>query len=162
MVKKKVCLIGMWGVGKTSLVQQFVNSIYDEKYHSTLGVKVDTKELSVGDTDVKLMLWDIAGAEGDFSMPMHYMNGAAGYILVIDGTRPETLECAVELATRINEKIGDIPFVIMANKSDLEWDITGADIDAALGEFGQVWFSGSAKTGENVELAFNTLTEKLL
>lgn len=162
MIKKKVCLIGMWGVGKTSLVQQFVNSIYDEKYHSTLGVKVDTKELSVGDSDIKLMLWDIAGAENNFSIPMHYLKGSKGYMLVIDGTRTETLACAVELANKISVEIGDIPFVVMVNKSDLDWVMSDEDIDAALSKFGQVWFTGSAKTGENVELAFHTLAEKLL
>ena len=162
MIKKKVCLIGMWGVGKTSLVQQFVNSVFDEKYHSTLGVKMDTKLLNVGDSEIKLMLWDIAGAEGSFSIPMHYMKGSNGYMLVIDGTRAETLTCAVELANNIKAEIGDIPFVVMVNKADLDWEISEQDIDSALGEFAQVWFRGSAKTGENVELAFQTLAEKLL
>lgn len=152
----------MWGVGKTSLVQQFVNSVYDEKYHSTLGVKVDTKELSVAESEVKLMLWDIAGAENNFSIPMHYVKGSAGYMLVIDGTRAETLTCAVELANKISAEIGDIPFVVMVNKSDLDWEISKEQIDSALAKFGQAWFTGSAKTGENVELAFHTLTEKLL
>ena len=62
MIGKKVAMLGMWGVGKTSLVQQFVNSIYDEKYLSTLGVKVDKKIVHFSDTDVNMMLWDIAGA----------------------------------------------------------------------------------------------------
>jgi small GTP-binding protein len=152
----------MWGVGKTSLVQQFVNSIYDEKYHSTLGVKIDTKELSVDDGEVKLMLWDIAGAENNFSIPMHYLKGSAGYMLVIDGTRAETLDCAVELANNIAKDVGNIPFVVMVNKSDLDWVISEEEINAALSDFGSVWFTGSAKTGENVELAFHTLAEKLL
>ncbi|MFT7245112.1 MAG: small GTP-binding protein [Candidatus Azotimanducaceae bacterium] len=162
MITKKVCLIGMWGVGKTSLVKQFVHSMYEDKYHSTLGVKVDKKVLRVADSEVKLMLWDIAGAEDDFSIPMHYLKGSTGYMLVIDGTRAETLTSAVELANRISAEMGDIPFVVMVNKSDLEWEISEAQINAALGKFGQVWFSGSAKTGENVELAFHTLAENLL
>jgi small GTP-binding protein len=136
--------------------------MYEDKYHSTLGVKVDKKVLRVADSEVKLMLWDIAGAEDDFSIPMHYLKGSTGYMLVIDGTRAETLTSAVELANRISAEMGDIPFVVMVNKSDLEWEISEAQINAALGKFGQVWFSGSAKTGENVELAFHTLAENLL
>ena len=63
MIAKKVAMLGMWGVGKTSLVQQFVHSLYDEKYHTTLGVKVDKKVVDLDDgTTVNLMLWDIAGA----------------------------------------------------------------------------------------------------
>jgi len=152
----------MWGVGKTSLVQQFVNNIYDEKYHSTLGVKVDTKSVQLEDNDVKLMIWDIAGAEDKFSMPMHYVKGAAGYMLVIDGTRPETLTRAVDLADRIREEIGDIPFVVIVNKSDLDWKMSEDDINSNLSKFDQNWFSGSAKTGENVELAFHDLSKKLI
>jgi GTPase SAR1 family protein len=79
----------MWGVGKTSLVQQFVSSIYEDKYHATLGVKVDKKVLSLANSQIKLMLWDMAEAK-KYSIPMHYLKGSAGYMLVIDGTRAET------------------------------------------------------------------------
>ena len=162
MISKKIAMLGMWGVGKTSLVQQFVNSIYDDKYHATLGVKVDKKVVNTGEKDINLMLWDIAGAEDNFSVPMNYVKGAAGYLLVLDGTRAASLESAAELVDIVKKDVGNIPFVIMINKSDLDWEITEADVERVLGQHGQPWFSGSAKTGENVDLAFHTLAGKLI
>jgi len=162
MISKKIAMLGMWGVGKTSLVQQFVNSIYDDKYHATLGVKVDKKVVKAGDQDVNLMLWDIAGSEDNFSVPMNYVKGAAGYLLVLDGTRAKSLESGAELVEIINREVGKLPFVIMINKSDLPWEMTEADVENVLGEHGQPWFSGSAKTGENVDLAFHTLAQNVL
>lgn len=162
MIGKKVAMLGMWGVGKTSLVQQFVNSIYDEKYLSTLGVKVDKKVVQAADQDVNLMLWDIAGAEDHFSVPLHYIKGSAGYLLVMDGTRKASLQVGLDLIKLVQEGVGDIPFVPVVNKSDLDWELSDAEIDAAFTPFGLNWFKSSAKTGENVDLAFTTLAERML
>lgn len=162
MIGKKVAMLGMWGVGKTSLVQQFVNSIYDEKYLSTLGVKVDKKVVQAADQDVNLMLWDIAGAEDHFSVPLHYIKGSAGYLLVMDGTRKASLQVGLDLIKLVQEGVGDIPFVPVVNKSDLDWELSDAEIDAAFAPFGLNWFKSSAKTGENVDLAFTTLAERML
>jgi len=65
MIKKKVCMLGAFAVGKTSLVQRFVNSIFSVKYQTTIGVKIDQKMISLGETEVNLLLWDIHG-EDDF------------------------------------------------------------------------------------------------
>ena len=162
MVSKKIAMLGMWGVGKTSLVQQFVNSIYDEKYHATLGVKVDKKVVDFGDGgQMNLMMWDIAGAEDHFSIPLHYVRGAAGYLLVIDGTRRETLDRALDLVTAIEDGVGSLPFVTVVNKSDLEWEITDADLGEKFAPLNSTIYKSSAKTGENVETAFLTLAGRL-
>ncbi len=155
-------MLGMWGVGKTSLVQQFVNSIYDEKYLSTLGVKVDKKVVNVGSQDVNMMLWDIAGAEDHFSVPLHYIKGSAGYLLVMDGTRAASLQVGLDLIKLVQDGVGDVPFVPVVNKSDLDWELSDSDIDEALAPYGVSWYKSSAKTGENVDLAFTTLAEKML
>jgi len=155
-------MLGMWGVGKTSLVQQFVNSVFDEKYHSTLGVKVDKKVVEVEDQSINMLLWDVAGAEDHFSFPLHYVKGAAGYLLVIDGTRKATLEKAIGLIDYIEKGIGPLPFVACVNKSDLEWEMTATDIESALASYGGEFLSTSAKSGENVELAFEQLALKVI
>jgi small GTP-binding protein len=162
MISKKVSMLGMWGVGKTSLVQQFVNSIYDDKYLATLGVKVDKKIVNVDSQDMTMMLWDIAGAEDHFSVPLNYVKGSAGYLLVIDGTRKASLEVGLDLVKLITEGVGDIPFVPVINKSDLDWELSDAEIDSAFEPFGCKWFKSSAKTGENVDLAFQTLAGRML
>lgn len=154
-------MLGMWGVGKTSLVKQFVSNIYDEKYHSTLGVKVDKKVVEIDGQGINLMLWDIAGAEDYFSVPINYIRGATGYLLVIDGTRKTSLEKAMDLIALVEDGIGPLPFVICVNKSDLDWELTAEEIDAAIAPHGGHWLATSAKTGENVELAFNTLAQSI-
>ena len=162
MINKKVAMLGMWGVGKTSLVRQFVHSAFEEKYLSTLGVKVDKKTLRVAEQDVNLMLWDIAGAEDHFSVPMHYVKGSAGYLLVVDGTRKSSLQAAADLVDKIDHEIGQLPYVVVINKNDLQWEVSTQDIEAAFAGRSSQWFSTSAKTGENVEAAFARLAELVL
>lgn len=101
MIQKKVAMLGMYAVGKTSLVQRYIKSIFDEKYLTTIGVKIDKKELTIQDQEVTLMLWDIAGAEDHFTVPSSYIKGSSGYLLVIDGTRPESLDRGLELVTLV-------------------------------------------------------------
>lgn len=162
MISKKIAMLGMWGVGKTSLVKRYVDSIFDEKYHSTLGVKVDKKALSVDGNDVQLMLWDIAGAEDAFDVPMHYVKGAAGYLLVLDGTHAMSLDRGLDLVELVNRDVGRLPFVCVVNKADLPWEITPEMIDTRLKPLGCTVLESSAKTGQNVEEAFEALTRAVL
>ena len=155
-------MLGMWGVGKTSLVQQFVSSIYDEKYLTTLGVKVDKKIVDVADQQLNMMLWDIAGAEDHFNVPIHYIKGSAGYLLVMDGTRRNSIEAGVDLIKLVSENVGDIPFVPAVNKCDLPWEVSDEEITELLGKEPGSWLKSSAKTGENVEAAFHKLAELML
>jgi small GTP-binding protein len=158
MIKKKVAMLGAYAVGKTSLVRQFVESLFDEKYHSTIGVKIDEKDLRVGTDEVKLMLWDIAGAEDRFSVPVSYIRGASGIMLVIDGTRPETVARALDLIEEVEATLGQIPVVAVLNKSDLtdQWKLDERDLEE-LSALGCPQFRGSAKTGTGVEEAFAEL-----
>jgi small GTP-binding protein len=164
VIKKKVCLLGAFGVGKTSLVRQFVESIFDERYHSTIGVKVDKKMLTVADEQVLLMLWDIAGEEEFFQIPQSYIQGSSGCLFVADGTRPETLETLRTIRQRIFGQLGeDLPNVILLNKSDLvaEWKIP----DEASSDFekeGTRCLRTSAKLGSEVEEAFELLAQLML
>ena len=87
MIQKKVCMIGASGVGKTSLVAKFVHSIFSEKYLTTVGVKIDKKTVKVGDDDVMLMLWDLAGDDDFQRLQTSYLRGTSGFLLVADGTR---------------------------------------------------------------------------
>jgi small GTP-binding protein len=159
-LKKKICMVGQFGVGKTSLVRRFVESIFDERYHSTIGVKIDRKDLAVGSVPVTLMLWDIAGEDDREQLKVSHLRGASGYILVADGCRAGTLAKAVDLKRRIVEQIGDLPFVLALNKADLrnQWEVRGE----AISEHGWPTFETSAKAGSGVEEMFQALARKLL
>jgi small GTP-binding protein len=163
MVQKKVCMLGSFSVGKTSLVRRFVESIFDEKYHTTIGVKVDKKVVQASGEEVTLVLWDLHGEDAFQKMRMSYLRGMSGYLLVIDPTRRQTLEDALSLQERVEEAMGAIPSILVLNKHDLlkEWDI---DLDRVtlLEERGQTVIRASAKTGEGVEQGFSRLASAML
>ena len=94
----KVCMLGDFGVGKTSLVARLVRSTFSEKYLTTIGVKVDSKEVALpGREPLKLVIWDIAGRSALDALGMHYLRGAAALLLVADGMREGSLSSALNL-----------------------------------------------------------------
>jgi small GTP-binding protein len=163
MIKKKVCMLGSFAVGKTSLVQQFVKSIFSEKYQTTIGVKIDQKELKHEGQDVKLLLWDIHGEDDFQKVRASYLTGAEGVMLVADGTRSGTLDVAKDLKQLADNTLGNKPFLLLVNKSDLteDWELSGAEVESLKEKGWEVYFT-SAKTGENVESAFRQLTQQML
>lgn len=162
-MQKKIALLGASGVGKTSLVRRFVASMFDEKYLTTIGVKVDKKAVRVGAQDVTLMVWDIAGAEEHFSVPSAYVKGASGYLLVADGTRIDTFAAAAAIIEQMDRDLGPLPFVFVVNKKDLvdAWQADAARLDAMRTRSVAVLIS-SAKTGEGVEEAFQQLANAIV
>jgi small GTP-binding protein len=162
MMQKKICLLGAFGVGKTSLTRRFVDSIFSDAYLTTVGVKIDKKQLDVGATPVSLLIWDIAGEDEVSAVRTSYLRGAAGYLLVIDVTRGQTLEVARSIQARVAIEIGNIPFLCLLNKTDVpDWDIADARIDALRDE-GWSMLRTSAKTGAGVEDAFAALAQRVL
>ena len=163
MTQKKIALLGAPGVGKTSLVRRFVDSLFDDKYLTTIGVKVDKKPIRVGATDVTLMIWDVAGAEEHFYVPSSYVRGASGYLLVADGTRPVTFDAAASIVEQMDRELGPLPFVVVVNKKDLvdAWQADAARLDSFRPRSLAV-LTSSAKTGEGVEDAFQRLAEALV
>jgi small GTP-binding protein len=163
MIQKKVCMLGSFGVGKTSLVRRYVESIFSDTYLTTVGVKIDKKSLTVGTQPVTLLLWDIAGEDDITAVRMSYVRGAAGYFLVADGTRAETLGAAASIQSRVVAEIGPVPFLLLLNKADLQeqWDLSQRPVEP-LEQAGWAVLRTSAKTGEGVEEAFQTLAQRLV
>ena len=163
MIQKKICMLGAFAVGKTSLVSRYVRSIFSDKYHSTVGVKVDKKLVVVGEEQIDLLLWDLYGEDEFQKIRESYLRGSSGYVLVADGTRRETLDKVVVLNSRAQEAVGNVPFVLMINKADLadKWEIANEAV-TDLGGGGWPAFKTSAKTGEGVEEAFLALAKKMI
>jgi small GTP-binding protein len=163
MLQKKVCMLGSFSVGKSSLVRRFVESIFSEEYHTSIGVKVDKKVVKAEGRDVTLMLWDIHGEDVFQKVQMSYLRGMSGYLLVADGTRRQTLEDALALATRVTEMMGKVPAGLVLNKCDLtaQWELE-PDCESKLAAAGWRVFRSSAKTGESVEQVFSELTLAML
>jgi small GTP-binding protein len=161
MIQKKICMVGATGVGKTSLVRRFVESIFDDRYQTTIGVKIDKKRIQVEGREVTLVIWDLGGEDELTQVRVSYLRGASGYLLVADGTRTATFAKARELEERIHGQLGPIPFLLLVNKSDLarEWEC-----DEALAEIARLGWSSirtSAKTGDAVERAFQQLAAQM-
>ncbi len=163
MLQKKVCMVGAFATGKTSLVARFVSSIYSDVYQTTVGVKIDKKLVKLAEEEVNLILWDIQGEDDFQDLQMSYLRGLSGYLLVVDGTRYATFEIALNLQQLIEQTFGTVPFVIILNKSDLtdEWEIGSTDMDE-ISKRDWTVIQGSAKTGLGVEEAFLILTKKMV
>jgi small GTP-binding protein len=163
MLQKKICTLGANAVGKTSLLSRFIKSLFSEKYLTTIGVKVDKKIVRVGEQEVMLMLWDLAGEDEYLQLRTSYLRGASGYLLVVDRTRPQTLETALSLKERVDTEIGELPVIVVFNKSDMQDDLRIATSD--INQFAQQGFDvfeTSAKTGQGVEEAFLMLTKNII
>ena len=163
MIQKKICMIGTSGVGKTSLVARFVQSIFAEKYLTTVGVKIDKKLLRVDDGEVMLMIWDLAGDDDFQRLQTTYLRGTGGYLLVADGTRRVTLELALDIQQRVVAAVGAVSFILALNKADLapQWDMDEARL-AALAAQGWTIVKTSAKDGAGVEEVFAALSRMML
>ena len=158
---RKVCLLGDFGVGKTSLVARFVRNTYSDKYLTTVGVKVDSKLVQRPGGAIKLVIWDIAGKSALDLLNQSYLKGASGLMLVCDGTREPTLRSALYLLMQARSTLGDPKAVLLVNKLDLvdRWEILPHTV-AGLRETMPV-FETSARTGDGVEAAFAALAELL-
>lgn len=162
MIKKKVCILGAFAVGKTSLVEKYVKSIFTDKYHTTIGVKTDQKDVVIGEKEVRLIIWDINGEDDYQHVKPSYLTGTSGFLLVIDGTRRETLDTAKNLKDLVFETVGKKPFYVLINKSDLkeDWEITLEDQRELL-DLGWTVIETSAKTGDKVDTTFYKLAAKI-
>lgn len=158
----KVCMLGDFGVGKTSLVARFVHATFSEKYLTTVGVKVDSKEVDrAGRAPCKLVVWDIAGRSHLDALNMTYLRGASALLLVADGTRERSLHAALDLLMQSRTLLPEAQVVLAVNKLDLveQWEIA----PAALEELRRTLpvHETSARTGEGVEAIFVDLATRL-
>lgn len=160
-IVRKICMLGDFGVGKTSLVARFINNVFSDKYVTTIGVKIDTKHLNVAGRQLKLVLWDIAGKNALDGVRLSYLQGATGVILVADGTREASLRSALYLHMQARQELPALQSVMLVNKFDLldRWEVTPTML--AEVRSGLPVFESSARTGEGVEAAFVQLAETL-
>jgi small GTP-binding protein len=165
IVQKKICLLGDFGVGKTSLVRRFVEDRFDDRYLTTIGVKISRKTIERPYGSMSMLVWDLAGSTGfdSFTNPS-YMQGTAGAVIVCDITRRETLTIVGEYARQTRIMNPRIHLVFVGNKADLENErvISDRDLREVSATFGDgTFFLSSARTGAQVEDVFFSLAEKI-
>lgn len=164
----KVIIIGPGAVGKTSLLNRFVNNEFTLKYKLTIGVDFLTKVLEYEPSkSVKLHIWDIGGQERFKFLHRSFYDGALGALLLFDLTRQHTFS---GMKTWLSEMRGiikrDIPKVIIGNKVDLLPEIGRviemSEAEKYAKEENCFYIETSAKTGENVEEAFINLISSMV
>lgn len=167
-----MCMVGDFGVGKTSLIRRFVDRQFSDQYLSTVGVKISKKNLElegVKQTEMltlQLLIWDLEGHTKFKSIAPSYLQGSSGALLVADVSRPETIERLVEhiqLFSSVNPKSA---IIIALNKADLieEEKLEKFVKVAQFPDFERViaTYATSARTGKDVDLIFNQLAHKML
>lgn len=163
--KLKIVIIGEHAAGKTSLIKAFVEQRFSADYRPTIGTNIFIKKLNLGDDEVTLTCWDIAGQERWTSMRPLYYKGSSGALIVGDVTRKSTFEQINKFwAPDLKKHAGDkVPLLVLANKSDLEWEVSQDEIDDFAKEIGAIaGMPTSAKLGDNVNDAFMKLTKAIL
>jgi len=162
MLYKKICVIGAPAVGKTSLVSRFVRNFFTDRYLSTIGVRVDRRSLVVEGRELCMLIWDLAGSFELGPTGSSYLRGAAGYLLVVDGTRRESVLEALHLQEEARLLLGPTPSVVVINKLDCQDQWSVRDSDLAAFHSGPPLVFASAKSGEGVHDAFRGLAELVL
>lgn len=174
VIQKKVCMVGAFGVGKTSLVRRFVHNIFDDKYIFTIGVKVSRKTVVVPQADsgvqLNMLLWDLAGADEFDAVATNYLRGAAATVLVCDLTRPDTLDKLPVYTAHIRTVAPAACLMVAANKHDLldppppgqTPGVTLPQIESVAASLASPYHLTSAKTGRGVEDLFNHLARLLI
>ncbi|MFX1564563.1 MAG: Rab family GTPase [Promethearchaeota archaeon] len=155
----KVCVVGDGAVGKTSLIIRYTEGHFRESYIMTVGTSFAVKELTFGDTLVRLQLWDLAGQPHFSSVRPVFYRGAAGIILVYDVTRRSTFDAIPAWYTEVSQVTGNVPTVLLANKVDLvdQSQTTTEEGMAYAQQLGWGYFETSAKEGKGVTDAFRQI-----
>ena len=162
-LRRKVCMLGAPGVGKTSLVRRFVEHRFDQDDESSIAMQVSKGTVELGDISLEMMLWDPEGSEAWGQYNRSFISGASGLMFVVDSTRPRTLDHLLEAQTKGRGFIGSRPAVLVLNKVDLTPDValTEAQLDAAS-KLNWHIARASAKSGDSVDEAFMKLAELMV
>lgn len=164
----KVIILGDSSVGKTSLMNQYVNKKFSNQYKATIGADFLTKDVVIDDKEVTIQIWDTAGQERFQSLGVAFYRGADCCVLVFDVTNPKSFDSLEswkdEFLIQSSPSDPDaFPFVVLGNKVD-EKDkrrVSAAKAEAFCGSK-MSYFETSAKQATNVSAAFEEIARKAM
>ena len=163
----KLILIGSSGVGKTSILQRYIQKIFNDDYTCTIGVDFFMKSMKIDDKLIKLQLWDTAGTEKFKSITTGYYRGANAAFIVFDLTSRKSFESVsewIENYYKFSNPDYERHVILIGNKSDLKNEriITENEIDDFVKLNKIKYFETSAKNGENIDDTFLFIAEQLM
>ncbi|MCK4286443.1 MAG: GTP-binding protein [Candidatus Lokiarchaeota archaeon] len=160
----KLMMLGDASVGKTSLTLRYISGYFMEDLKLTIGVDFYSKTTLFNEKKVKMQMWDFGGEERFRFLLSQYCKGANGAFFLYDITNVRSIEHLPDWTQIVRENAGDIPIMLVGSKKDLDEFRTVPVEDGILAakKYNLTSFIElSSKTGENVEKAFNVMTENL-
>lgn len=161
----KLVIIGNSGVGKSSLLLRFADDQFSETYLTTIGVDFRFKTLKIDDKNVKLQIWDTAGQERFRTITNAYYKGADGIVIVYDTTSQSSFDDIEKFWINEVESYAekDVDLLLLGNKNDMDKRVVDAAKAKEYADKRKMqFFLTSAKTAEQVETAFVTVSRKLI
>ncbi|KAH3745284.1 Ras family GTPase [Pelomyxa schiedti] len=159
----KVLVVGNGQVGKTSLIRRFAKDTYTDEYKKTIGVDFLEKQFfvpSVGES-VKMMLWDTAGQEEQFSITRNFFSGASAAVIAFSTVDRASFDAIGSWIDKVKAECGPIAMVLMQNKVDLmdHAVVSNKEVEDAASRFGLRLYRVSVKDNLNVVQLFQYLVE---
>ncbi|KYR01237.1 Rab GTPase [Tieghemostelium lacteum] len=160
----KFIMVGDSAVGKSNLLLQFIDKRFQPNSDYTIGVEFGSRSIMIDQTQIKLQIWDTAGQEKFRSITRAYYRGALCAMIVYDITRRESFE---NLASWLSDcrkfSSSDVVIALVGNKCDLEANrqVSIQEAQDFSKEHGLIFFETSAKTGQNVDDAFEKATQQV-
>ncbi|MFX1451610.1 MAG: Rab family GTPase [Promethearchaeota archaeon] len=159
----KIIVAGDYAVGKTSLLNRYIDARFSEDYLPTLGVNMLRREMQRGENKIKLLFWDIAGQELFAQVREQFYEGTQGAMLVYDVNRPETFANISKWHNEIIKRNEEtVHCILIGNKIDLEKIVPTGEGKKYAEEHKMFFFETSARTGKRIDEAFNYFTEYLI
>ena len=163
----KIILIGSSSVGKSSILQRYIQKVFNESYSCTIGVDFFMKSIDVGEKSIKLQLWDTAGTEKFRSITTSYYRGANAAFVVFDLTSKPTFDCLsewIENYYKYSNPDSKKNVILIGNKCDLidKREVKQEEIEKFINDNNIMYFETSAKNGKNIDECFYYIAEKLV
>lgn len=161
--KFKITLFGPGGVGKTSLLLRYIKDYFSDDLKKTIGSNFLIKDVDIDGKNVRLLLWDIGGQPQFHKLRTIYFKGSNGALGVFDLSSNQTLLKIPGWISSIKKTVKkSIPMILLGNKLDLKRDIDREEAEDLSKRLNCEYMETSAKTGENVEQAFEAIAKACL
>lgn len=177
----KIILIGDGAVGKTSIRRRYLGEGFKIDYQMTIGADLAAKTSDIvyaGGKQIKYLIWDLAGQPRFHNVRKIYYMSAVGALVVFDMTRPESFQNIVKWMNELwrNNGRGPVPLIVLGNKTDLcsvgMPCVSEPKVRAFVSRLSQIseryrgfkihFLQTSAKTGKNIDQAFELLGEAII
>jgi small GTP-binding protein len=161
--KFKITLFGPGGVGKTSLLLRYIKDYFSDDLKKTIGSNFLIKDVEIDGKQVRLLLWDIGGQPQFHKLRTIYFKGSNGAIGVFDLSSSQTLLKIPGWISSIKKTVKKaIPMILLGNKVDLDREVDKEEAVDLAKRLSCEYMETSAKTGENVEQAFEEIARACL